>query len=86
MVDAVTMLGKGLEVGGSRIRLPRNRRQEPWQTFQNISTEGCKIITASLNFRGLAPASLSYQPQPDKSAFSKRLVEIRRNNFTPLCT
>ena len=76
MVDAVTMLGKGLEVGGSRIRLPRNRRQEPWQTFQNISTEGCKIITASLNFRGLALASLSYQPHSlTNQPFSKRLVE-----------
>ena len=28
----------------------------------------CKIIPACLNFRGLAPASLSNQPQPAKSS------------------
>ena len=31
-------------------------------------TEGCKILPACLNFSGLAPASLSDQPEPAKSA------------------
>ena len=34
----------------------------------SVSTPLCKIIPACFNFRGLAPASLSNQPQPAKSA------------------
>ena len=43
------------------------------------TTEWCKSIPACLNFRGLAPASLSNQPQPAKSAiFGKiRTLSIR---------
>ena len=36
-------------------------------------TEWCKIIPTCLNFRGLAPASLSNQPQPAKSAIFAKI-------------
>ena len=43
------------------------------------ATEVCKIIPACLNFRGLAPASLSYQPQPAKSAIFAKIDGKTRN-------
>ena len=36
-------------------------------------TEWCKINPACLNFRGLAPASLSNQPKPTKSAIFAKI-------------
>ena len=50
----------------------------------------CKIIPASLNFRGLAPASLSNQPQPAKLALFGTIwgknEQLSRNFSTQRCT
>ena len=42
-------------------------------------TEACKIIPVCLNFRGLAPASLSKQPQHAKSAIFAKIGRKTRN-------
>ena len=48
----------------------RSRRDTPIEVTLAylFTTEWCKSISACLNFRGLAPASLSNQPQPAKAA------------------
>ena len=51
--------------------------QPSYVRLSRLYTEWCKSIPACLNFRGLAPARLSYQPQHAKSAIFGKIGRTR---------